>query len=350
VSQSDTYREILNQPRAWEQTLVDAGRAWDRIGPRLPFAEGSRALFVGAGTSLYLAQAASQRFQELTGVPSAAVPPSEVFLSPASTIPRGGPLAAFVISRSGATSEALHAARHLREHVDEATVVALTCEQGTRLEEIADHAIVLPAAAERAIAMTQSFTSMLLALELVAARVAARSDLEPALARMPGLAAQSLPAAEQFGERLGRELALERFVYLGLGPNQGLAQEGTLKLKELTQTPCEAYNPLEFRHGPISIVRPGTAVVVLGGERERAYLGDLTREVKAHGASVATVSPFSSDGSDLTMALPAGDVPDVLLGPLYLPPLQLAAYYRALALGLDPDRPRIISKIVVLAE
>jgi glucosamine--fructose-6-phosphate aminotransferase (isomerizing) len=344
---SHTYREIVSQPEAWERTLAGTASRWLGADDALGLTGSERFLFVGSGTSFYLAQAAAQVMQERTGRSAVAVPASEVFLSQASAVPPEEPLVAFVLSRSGSTSEAVLAARHLRECVPGARVVTLSCRADTELATHAHLAIELPYAAERSVVMTRSFTSMLLALGLVAATIAADAGALAELERLPGLAHAGMADAEAFGERLGRDMGLDAFVHLGLGPNFGLAQEATLKLKEMTQVPCEAYSPLEFRHGPISIVEPGTAAVLLGGTREEAYLPDLERDLARHGAHVAKVSPHGSETADTALLLPAG-LSDLARGPLYLPPVQLLAYHRARAIGLNPDEPRNLDQVVVL--
>jgi glucosamine--fructose-6-phosphate aminotransferase (isomerizing) len=344
---SHTYDEILSQPEAWEGALRVARAVWTRP-PRVLALDGrERFLTVGSGTSFYLAQVAAHVLQERTRRPASAVAASEVFLSAASTVPADEPLVAFVFSRSGSTSEAVLAAQHLREHRPGARVVAVTCRSGSELAEHADLAIEIPEADERSVVMTRSFTSMLVALGVVAAAIVGDRVALAELERLPELAHDGMEAAETFGQRLGEDLTLDAFVHLGLGPNHGLAQEATLKLKEMTQVRCEAYGPLEFRHGPISIVEPGTAVVLLGGCREESYLPDLERELARHGAHVAKVSPHASDVADTSLVLPAG-LSDVARAPLYLPAVQLTAYHRARSLGLNPDEPRNLDQVVVL--
>lgn len=344
---SDTYAEIVSQPEVWERILAAAAASWDDAAHALAPTGEEHYLLAGAGTSYYLAQAAAHAMQERTGRPAAAVPVSEVFLSGASTVPRGVRLVAFVISRSGSTSEAVLAARHLREHLPTARVVAVSCNAHGEVAQYAHHAIVLPDAAERSVVMTRSFTSMLLALDLFAARLAGDTHAARELEALPALARDGMADAEAFGERLGRDTDLESFVYLGLGSNHGLAQEATLKLKEMTQVQCEAYSPLEFRHGPISIVAPGSAVIVLGGAREARYLPELERELAEHGAHVASIAPHASASAATELLLPP-DLSDIARGPLYLPPVQLLAYHRARELGLDPDQPRNLDQVVVL--
>lgn len=344
---SQTYTEILHQPAAWAETLRHVPVVWPALRPALDPETLSHALFMGSGTSLYIAQTAAQSFMEITGIPATAIPTSEAFLSAASTVPRGDRVAAFIISRSGTTSEALLAARYLREQHPHVTTIGVTCNDGTELAARCDLCIELSFASERSVVMTQSFTTMLLALQLVAALVVGDETLRDELERLPDAFSAHLPAAEALAQELGEAPTPDTTISLGLGPNQGLAEEGTLKLKEMTQTACEAYNPLEFRHGPISIVTERTLVVLLAGERERSYVADVERDLKDAGARVVTVGPSASSGADDCLVTGAG-LSDLARCVLYIPFVQLLAYYRAVALGLDPDRPRNLNQVVVL--
>ena len=339
--------EIRNQPHSWEETLAATPEQWRRIAQRLPLEPGAHALFVGAGTSFYLAQSAAHSFQEVTGYPSRAVPASEVFLSTASVVPGSVPVVAFVLSRSGTTSEVVMAARHLVHSFDHVRTVGITCTPGSELARETHHVVELPHAGERSVVMTQSFTNMLLAAQAIAAVVGGDDGLLAELAGLPDLLRARFDEVEAFATDLGARSDLRRFVYLGLGPNFGLAEEATLKLKEMTQVPVSAYNPLEFRHGPISAVTDDTAVVLLAGERERAYVADVEADVKRHGAYVATIAPYPSDYADATLRLPEG-LSDLARCVLYLPPVQLLAHERAVRLGLDPDAPRNLSQVVTI--
>jgi glucosamine--fructose-6-phosphate aminotransferase (isomerizing) len=115
----------------------------------------------------------------------------------------------------------------------------------------------------------------------------------------------------------------------------------------MTQVECEPYNPLEFRHGAISMVRQDTATVFLAGTREQAYIDDVAGHVKQYGATVAFIAPYRSPHANLSVQLPDGSA-DVTRSVLYLPAVQLLAHERSLMLGLDPDAPRNLGHVVVL--
>jgi glucosamine--fructose-6-phosphate aminotransferase (isomerizing) len=345
---SFAYDEITSQPATWRAVLPAAREQWDRIAPELHLSPETHFLFVGSGSSLYISQVAARSMQEATGRVSIAVPSSDVFLSAASTVPRDVGAIALLISRSGRTSEALIAADYLREHCPNVTPIGVTCHPGSELETRVKHTLVFPQAAERSVVMTRSFSSMVLALQAVAGMIAGDASLLEELSRLPDLLEASLSQYEEFGRTVGSDLDSRQFIFLGLGLRYGIAQEATLKLKEMTQTVCEGYGPLEFRHGPISVVDDRTTVVLIEGERERAYLPDLERQLKGRGARVAAIAPFPPGTADLALRLP-GDVGGVARSILYLPALQLVAYYRALALGLDPDQPRNLTQVVELS-
>lgn len=342
-----TYAEILKQHSSWEDTLRQVPPIWSSIAQSIDCEAISHALFIGSGTSLYIAQTAAQSFMELTGTTATAAPASEIFLSAASTVPHEGSVIAFIISRSGATSEALLAASYLREHHPHVTTVGITCTSGTELVKRCDFGIELPFAIEQSVVMTQSFTTMLLALQMVSALIAGNDVMLDELKRLPAAFKDQLEAVDQLARKISALKAYDKTIYLGLGPNQALAEEGTLKLKEMTQGTCEAYNPLEFRHGPISIVDEQTLTILFEGQREQAYIADVERDLKQHGAHVVAIGPHQPGSVDDGLVVGPG-FSDLARCLLYLPFAQLLGYYRALAMGLDPDRPRNLNSVVVL--
>lgn len=344
---SHTYQEIGNQPHAWRETITDIPQQWSTISNQIEIKSITHALFMGSGTSLYIAQSAAKCFMEVTGITSTAIPTSEAFLSPASSVPANGQVVAFIISRSGTTTEALLAVRHLRENWSNVVTIGVTCNEGTDLETVSHHCLTLPIAHEVSVVMTQSFTTLLLALQVVASIIADDATLQAELGRLPDAFEHFLADTETLAQTIGELPDVGMFIYLGLGPYHGLAEEGTLKLKEMTQTPCEAYNPLEFRHGPISIVDDRTVVLLLEGDREAAYMEAVERDLQRHGAQLVAIGPRASNLAEYALVVGTG-FSDLARSVLYMPFAQLLGYYKAVASGLDPDAPRNLNSVVVL--
>jgi glucosamine--fructose-6-phosphate aminotransferase (isomerizing) len=124
-----------------------------------------------------------------------------------------------------------------------------------------------------------------------------------------------------------------------------------LKLKEMSLTSSEAFHFLEFRHGPKSMVDERTLVVGLLSDAARELEMAVLREMQELGARVLILADSGDNlgWADQVVAFEAG-LPELACLPLYLPVLQLFAYYRSIRKGLNPDAPRHLDAVVQLGE
>ncbi len=347
-TEGHTWQEILSQPQMWQSTLD--GFAADR--PALEtFLEGAdfdQVAVVGCGSTYYLAQHAASAFTHWTGRPARAFPSSEVWLFP-NTIPRGRWLL-LAISRSGTTSETLRALGRFREVVG-GPVLTITCHPESPLAQRADFTLAAPHAQEQSIAQTRSFTSMLLLTQaLTAATIQDEAMLEH-LGRLPGLLDDLMDRLGDLPRHLGSDLTIERIFFLGAGPLYGLANEAMLKTKEMSLSYAEAYHPLEFRHGPMSMVNEHTLVVGLLSDSGLAEELQVLKEMQGLGARILALiedaQSISGWRPDYLGELRSG-LDECERSPLFLPTIQRMAYHRAVAKGLDPDRPQNLTAVVEL--
>jgi glucosamine--fructose-6-phosphate aminotransferase (isomerizing) len=251
-----------------------------------------------------------------------------------------------IISRSGSTSEAVTVAERLRATGH--PTVAVTCRAESPLAALADVTLVSPAGDEAAIVMTRSFASMLALLLAVVARLAADDELAADLRLVPNRWPEATEAAT-----IGRELVANdwsRVVILGGGPAIGIANEWGLKLTETSQVPTSAYEPLEFRHGPISVCEPGVLVVGLVGGAGVADEAAVLEEAAELGAATWLIARDEDEarGAGGTVSLIGGGLHPVARLPLLLHPAHALALRIALARGRDPDAPRHLGQVVIL--
>ena len=312
-----------------------------------------RIVVTGAGSSYYLAQVVASAARATTHRPVIAVPLSELILRPegvlvAATAAGGdaGREPVVIISRSGSTSEAVTVAERMRAAGH--PTIAVTCRGGSPLASLADATLVSPAGDEAAIVMTRSFGSMLALLLGVVARVAGDDGLMTDLARLPGYWGDA-SAAAQVGRRLGAT-DWSRVVVLGGGPAFGIAAEWGLKLTETSQVPTSAYEPLEFRHGPISVCEPGMLIVGLVGGDGVAEEVAVVEEAARLGAQTWLIA-----GDEIEGGTTAGELSRIAGGlcssarlPLLLHPGHALALALALTRGCDPDAPRHLGQVVIL--
>ena len=140
-------------------------------------------------------------------------------------------------------------------------------------------------------------------------------------------------------------------LYLGRGYSFPLALEGALKLKEITYVHAVGYPAGEMKHGPIALVGPKTAVVIVApADRLRAKTLSNLEEVRARDGFVVALGTEGDRElerlSDVFFPLPPADE---LLTPLIAAaPLQLIAYKLAVAMGRDVDKPRNLAKSVTV--
>ena len=343
-----TWQEIVSQPQVWRKTLRLFAERRPELEGFLERTEPSRLLIIGCGSTHYLAQSAAVLFRRRAGLPAYALPSSELWLyHDAIPVERTLLLA---VSRSGITTETVRAMGRFRA-AGGRRVLTITCYPESTLAREADLALVAPDGREQSVAQTRSFTSMLLLVHALAALLAQDEEMLAHLHQLPDLLEELVARVGDLPQRLGADPEVERFFFLGGGPLYGLASEAMLKTKEMSLSYAEAYHPLEFRHGPMSMVDGRTLVVGLlsdtGLEEERRVLEEM-RELGARTlALVEDGAALSASRVDHIVELRSG-LSEWERGPLYLPVIQRLAYHRAVAKGLDPDRPNHLRAVVEL--
>jgi glucosamine--fructose-6-phosphate aminotransferase (isomerizing) len=310
-------------------------------------ARAERVVVTGAGSSYYLAQAVAAVARETTGRPFVAAPLSELLLRPSGVLLAVPPAAqpVIVISRSGSTSEAVRVVDQVsgRGH----PTIAVTCRATSPMAARADVSLVSPAGDERAIVMTRSFASMLALLLRLVADVAGDAGLAADLDALPAHWAEA-SAGATVGQRLGTT-DWSRIVILAGGAALPVAIEWGLKLTEITQVPILTGEPLEFRHGPISVCEPGMLVVALLGGPGTADELRVVAETAALGASTWVIAQDEPVGEATgeTSLIGRGLRPSARL-PLLVHAGHALAFSLAATRGLDADQPRHLAQVVIL--
>ena len=332
-----TYREIKSQPEAWAQAL-DVVHA-----SLLPKAgDYDQVLFSGCGSTYYLSLAAAALYQELTGRAARAVPGGELLLNPLASVGRNSISSNLLvaISRSGTTTETVKAIERFKAEKRGEVVVISNYDEA--LSTYADVSIVIPKGQEESVAQTRSFASMYVAVTAFCAKMAGRGDLLDAMRELPEIGNLVIGKYEGYAKSLGENLSYDRFYFLGSGIRYGLACEVNLKMKEMTLTHSEPFHFLEFRHGPMSMVNQNAVVVGMLSDANRVHEAKVLSEMKELGG---TVAGFGEKEADVCFE---SNIPEEVRGVLYLPVLQLMAFYRSVAKGLNPDRPNNLTAVVKL--
>lgn len=334
-----TREEIFTQSLAW-QGAIDVIASMKNELKDIDLGNYRQIIFTGCGSTYYLSLAVASIFQKQTGAICKAVPGGELLLNPGATYSGNNQLL-FAISRSGSTSETVQAAEQFKK--DQGGRVISICNYDDRpLTEVADLAICIPEGQEQSIAQTRAFSSMYLSLVAMAMLVSRREDLFDEMKALPDIGKSLIEKYNEFSRRVGENLDYDRFYFLGSGSRYGLACEANLKMKEMTITHTEPFYFLEFRHGPISMVNENTAVVGLLSESQRDYEEKVLDDARNFGARTVSIAETDADVSF------ESELPEIIRNVLYLPVLQIMAFYRSMKKGLNPDQPNNLTAVVYL--
>jgi glucosamine--fructose-6-phosphate aminotransferase (isomerizing) len=347
---ANTHLEILSQPSCWQECFRALDQSEEFTRPPIGLRKDAEYLFLGCGSSYYISLAAAASWQIITGTRARALPASELLLFPDLVLNDGAEYVPILVSRSGHSSEVVRAAAYL-EHERKIPTLAISCSQNHPLDTTSRTTIHLLPADEKSVVMTRSFSSMLLGLQSLAARLAGRSEITAGLRRLPDAVQPILTALNTRVQEFVQARTFEDYAFLGQGPFFGIASEGQLKVKEMSCSYAQVFHTLEFRHGPKAIVSPATLITFLISESGYEAEREVLEEIKGLGATTLVITNNADaairKNADFLVELNL-DAPESVRAVGYLVACQLLGFYTGLKKGFDIDNPRNLSRAVVL--
>jgi fructoselysine-6-P-deglycase FrlB-like protein len=297
AADSHLDREVAGQADDWAAVV----RRLADLAPALP-PHGSRLAVLGCGTSYFMAQSYAW-LREFSGHGE-----TDAFAASENRLKRAYDHV-LALTRSGTTTEVIDVLRGLRERGVPTTVV--TAVPDSPAAGLADQVVLLPEVDEQSVVQTRFATTMLALL-----RATLGEDLTPAVVDARAVLAEPEETA------LAGLADVEQVTFVGTGWTVGLAEEAALKLRESAQFWTESYPAMEYRHGPIAIAAAGRAIWALGPVPD-----GLAEQVAATGARF--------EHRDLD---PLAELVRV----------HRLCLVKARQADVDPDRPRHLSRSVVL--
>lgn len=353
-------KEIYDQPRAVRETFEKHMKDGELVIEELCMSDEeirklSKIHIVACGTAYHAGMAAKYVIEAMARIPVEVDMASEFrYRNP--IIEKGALV--IVISQSGETADTLQALRDSKERG--AKVMGIVNVVGSSIAREADSVMYTWAGPEIAVASTKAYSAQLIALYLLAMKLAkAKETISDAEYQRLVLDLQRLP--EQIELLLGSKTRIQRFAnryiaaksvfFIGRGLDYTLSMEGSLKLKEITYMHSEAYAAGELKHGPISLIEDGT-LVMAALTQEELYKKTISniREVKTRGAFVLALTTEGhndiEDTADYVIYIPQTN--KYFTNSLAIIPLQMFAYYVSVGKGLDVDKPRNLAKSVTV--
>jgi glucosamine--fructose-6-phosphate aminotransferase (isomerizing) len=354
-------KEIFEQPESIENALrgrLDRDAASAKFGglnlTAQQLSSTRRIVLTACGTSWHAALVGEYQLETLARLPVEVEYASELrYRNP----PLDDHTLVFTITQSGETADTLAALREMKRKGH--PTLGICNVVGSTIAQESDGGIYLRAGPEIGVASTKAFTSQCTVLAMLALyfgrlrhlSFSAGLQIIDQLQELPDKVRRTLRCAERVQEVAAKYAGCDNFLYLGRQFNFPAALEGALKLKEISYIHAEGYPAAEMKHGPIALVDRNTPSVFLmpHGQVYDKVMANV-EEIKARGGPVIAVV---GEGDHEVSRL-ADDVIEVASVEEYLQPivaaipLQLLAYYIAVARGCDVDKPRNLAKSVTV--
>jgi len=356
-------KEIFEQPDSVARAFGEGGRLVPEFGTsklgglnleRRDFFDIRRVEIMAMGTAYHAGLIGAYLLETLARIPARAVAASE--LRCRNPIVEKETLY-FAVSQSGETLDTLMALREIRSKGGR--VMGVVNMVGSTIARESDGGVYVHGGPEIAVASTKAFTSQVMSFVLLSLMFARMRDYSLAegkalvkeIMEIPALIRRVLDGAEEFRRIARKYRDAPSFFYLGRGISYPIALEGALKLKEIAYIFSEGMSAGDVKHGPIALVNENMPVVMIAvkGDNLDRTIGGM-EEIRARKGRVIAVT----NTDDERIARIAEDVIRVpetreALSPLLtVIPLQLLAYYIAVELGRNVDKPRNLAKSVTV--
>lgn len=357
-----TRREIAGQPELWRKVYELLLRKEEEMKTFLnPILEklNVQIILTGAGSSAFVGEAAQGLVQKNTGRITRAIATTDIVTHPELYLCKTTPVLIFSFARSGNSPESLQTIKLVDTYCDDVFHFMITCNKYGDLMEYAaknpnnSFALLLPEEAnDKSLAMTGSFTSMLLSVILATTRNI--KDFEAEIDKMIEQGKSLINNGNSIKKIASCNF--ERVVFLGSGTMLGIARECHLKLQELTdgQIICKHDSFLGFRHGPRAVINQKTLMVYLFSANDHVYQYelDLAKDISKDPRNIKSLSVGRQEEKavrpylNIDLKVGKGEelniIPATVIG-------QLLGYFKSLQLGLNPDLPSVsgsISRVV----
>ncbi len=353
-------KEINEQPRAIRDTLrgrmTENGFDLDGIDLSEEYIKGLKNIqIVACGTAYHAGLVAKEFYERYIRIPTSADIASEFrYRDPLVN----EDVLTLVISQSGETADTIAAIKEAKRKGSR--VLSITNVISSTVARESDWVLYTLAGPEIAVASTKAYITQLTALYMLGGYIGLKrgtvdgrfvKELQAELRALPDKVQEILDEHGNI-QRIADEHYNSRDVfYIGRGLDYAVSMEGSLKLKEISYIHSEAYPAGELKHGTLALVENGTMIIAVATQKA-LYEKTLSNmeETKTRGGYIIAFTKGDNDVfndvADELVVLPTAA--DYIMPILTVVPLQLLAYYMAVARGCDVDKPRNLAKSVTV--
>jgi len=343
---SRMLEEIRQQPEALERTLSAELRAVERFKRLVERQRPRLVVLVARGTSDNAALFGRYLLEITTGIPVSLAAPSITTLYKARLNYRDALVVG--ISQSGESTDTNLVLERARRQG--ALTLGITNESGSAMARIAEHLFLVRAGHEKSVAATKTYTGQMLMMYLLAYALGGGvriADLE----RIPEVVRHTLALEPQIDALSERYRFMRYAAVVGRGLNYSNAFEMSLKLMETCYVVAERFSSADFLHGPIALVEQNFPVFAFAPPGKTwPSIGETLAKLQALQAEIVAITDSGNRQVERyatrVIRLPRR-VKEILTPIPYIVPAQIFAACLAVHKGLDPDKPRTLTKVTL---
>jgi len=362
ISETDTYREILQQPEVWLKeysNLLQNKKEIESFVSKHFDSKNVEIILSGAGTSAYIGNILSVIYARKGYSNCRAVSTTDIITHPENYLPTNKKVILISFARSGNSPESIATIELADKICKEVAHIIITCnEEGILAKSVTSNDLLLllpPETDDKSLAMTSSFSTMLLTGMLLPDI----SIIEDKQDEVKNLSENARHLLETYLDSLEKiaERSFSRAIFLGSGERKGIAEECHLKLQEMTdgKVICKFESFLGFRHGPKAAINEDTLLIYFFSNDEYvfAYEKDLVNQINTNNQVVGQIAvsenkiniPSVRFDLEINTHILKNDkkneynfIIDVLAG-------QILAFFKSVNLNFNPDSPSVSGNI-----
>ncbi len=343
-----TYKETMNQYEALKRTFEYIYSQKVSLRQFIETHKPKSITFVGSGSSYYISQSFEMMAKLRMGIAASSIPAGDLMLHYRKYTKMLENTLLVVVSRSGSTSEIINSIKYIKSELN-VPVLSVSCVAGSELSKLSDISIEIPWAFDESVCQTRTVSNMYAAITQV---IGYWSDDNTVINDLSTVieAGDTFLSKNEAGLKSVACMEWKKTVLLADGELQGIATEGSLAFKEISQIPSNCYHLLDSRHGPMVMIDEDTLVIACLTRSDINTQIALVKDIVCKGAKVVvyTDEPIPSI-EGVTLHVTSGlSLEHAVQGIPFINLSQLIAYYKAVETGSNPDQPNGLSAWIKL--
>ena len=333
-----TYSEINNQYEALMKTINEFEKKRENINHFFTNTKYRSLTFIGCGSSYFVTKSLAAAANMSLDIPIYAFTAGDLWINNEKYRKQLEGTLLIAISRSGMTSEVINAIDILNRDASK-PLLSITCTTDSTLSQMSDCVLELPWAFDESVCQTRCVTNIYAAGSMIVGLLSGSDSVLQDMKRVASLGDSYMWKYEGELKKLAQG-QWTNVVVLADAELGGLAEEGALAFKEISQVASNFYNILDSRHGPMVLIGSNTLVIIMLNTNQCTDERNLVENIIAKGSAVITCSrlPVYIEGVKLNACIGV-EMGNIGAGALYVSICQLLAYFKSFVTGCDPDAP-----------